>query len=363
MKIIGRYILKELSGPFFVAFVTSTFAMMAGNLIKLADLVINKGVDFFSVIKVFLCLLPWLFTFTVPISVLAATVLTFGRLSADNEITAMRASGISLYRLVFPLVILGLVISLASYELNDWMLPRLRFEARKLVAQIGAKNPTAYLEPGTFIKAFKGYIVFIYGIDKNKLSNIRIYQPQEGKPTRTIIAQKGELDYIASKDAVRMKLINGTVDEPNPNDPNNFYKLNFKVYYMTLGLGEGRDLNIGKKKSDMSIDELNQEIKKLDTEGINTLPLIMEIYKKISYSFSSLIFILIGVPLGLLARRGEKTVGFTLSAVVITAYYLLQLGGEALTIKGLLFPSLGIWLPNIVFGAVGPALIFWTAEQ
>src|SRR3989338_6131284 len=192
MRILRKYILKELAGPFFFSFVIFTFAMLTGNLIKLADLVINKGVDFLSICKLFFYMLPWLFTFTVPMAVLSATLLTFGRLSADNEITAMRASGISLYRLVFPLVIVGLIISLISYELNDWILPRLRYESRKLIAQIGVKNPTAYLEAGTFIKAFKNYIVFIYGIEKNKLTNVRIYQPQEGRPTRTIIAARVE---------------------------------------------------------------------------------------------------------------------------------------------------------------------------
>jgi len=363
MKILRRYILKELAGPFFFSFVIFTFAMLTGNLIKLADLVINKGVDFFSICKLFFYMLPWLFTFTVPMSVLTATLLTFGRLSSDNEITAMKASGISLYRLVFPLVIVGLIVSLISYELNDWILPRLRFESRKLVAQIGVKNPTAYLEAGTFIKAFKNYIVFIYGIEKNKLTNIRIYQPQEGRPTRTIIAARGEITYIPEKDAIRLKLMNGTSDEPNPKDPNNFYKLNFKTYYMTLDLRQGRELKIEKKKSDMSIAELKKEMKKLAAEGINPAPLLIEIHKKISYSFSSLVFVLIGVPLALMARRGEKAIGFGLSLLVIVAYYILLLGGEALAIKGVLFPALGIWLPNIIFGAIGPALIFWMAEQ
>lgn len=363
MRIIRRYILMELAGPFIFAFVITTFAFMAGNMIKLADLVVNKGVDFLSVCKLFCYMLPWLFTFTVPISVLTATLLTFGRLSSDNEIIAMRASGISIYKLVMPLIMVGLVISLISYELNDWILPRLRFETRKLVAQIGAKNPAAYLEAGTFIKAFKGYIVFIYGIDKNKLTNIRIYQPQEGRPTRTIIAQKGEINYIKDRDAIKLKLINGTVDEPNPKDPNNFYKLNFKTYIMMLDLKEGRDLKFEKKKSDMSIDELNSEIKTLKAEGVNATPLLIEVHKKISYSFSSLIFILIGIPLALMARRGEKSIGFVLSVFVIAAFYLLQLGGEALAIKGILFPALGMWLPNIVFGVIGPVMIFWIAEQ
>ncbi|MFH0771384.1 MAG: LptF/LptG family permease [Candidatus Omnitrophota bacterium] len=363
MKILRRYILNELAGPFFSSFVIFTFAMLTGNLIKLADLVINKGVDFISVGRLFLYMLPWLFTFTVPMAVLTASLLAFGRLSADNEIAAIKASGISLYKLILPMIMVGLIISLISYELNDWILPRLRFESRKLIVQIGIKNPTAYLEAGTFIKAFKNYIVFIYGIEKNKLSNIRIYQPQEGHPTRTIIASKGEIVYIPEKDVIRLKLTNGTSDEPNPKDPNNFFKLNFKTYYMTLDLKEGRALNIEKKKSDMSIAELNQEIRKLAQEGVNPSPLIIEIQKKISYSFSSLIFILIGAPLGLMARRSEKALGFGLSLLVIVTYYLLLLGGEALAIKGALYPAVGIWLPNIVFGVIGPALIFWIAEQ
>ncbi len=363
MRILRRYILKELSGPFLTSFVIFTFGLLTGNIIKLADLIINKGVDFLSVCKLFLYMLPWLFSFTVPMAVLTGTLLTFGRLSADNEITAMRASGISLYRLVFPLVTAGLIISLISYELNDWILPRLRFESRKLVAQIGVKNPAAYLEAGTFIKAFKGYIVFIYGIENNKLTNIRIYQPQEGRPTRTIIASRGEIIYLPEKDVVRLKLMNGTSDQPDPKDPTNFYKLNFETYYMTLDLKEGRNTKIGKKKSDMSIAELNAEIKKLSAEGIKPTPLVIEIQKKISYSFASLVFILIGVPLGLMARRGERTIGFGLSLCVIVLYYLLLLGGEALTIKGILFPIVGIWLPNIVCGTLGPVLIFWMAEQ
>ncbi len=363
MKILRKYILKELAGPFLFSFVIFTFAMLTGNIIKLADLVINKGVNLFMVMKLFFYLLPWLFTFTVPMAVLTGILLTFGRLAADNEITAMRASGISLYRIVFPLVILGLIISLISYELNDWILPRLRHESRRIIAQIGMKNPTAYLEPGTFIKAFKDYIVFIYGIEKNQLINIRVYQPQVGHPTRTIIASKGEIEYLEDKDSIRLKLINGTADEPNPKDPSNFFKLNFKTYIMTLSLKDAGNRDVEKKKSDMSISELKQEIKKLNEQKINPTPLIIEIHKKISYSFSSLIFILIGVPLALMARRGEKAIGFGLSLCVMVLYYLLLLGGEALAIKGLLFPAVGIWLPNMLFGILGPALIFWMAEQ
>lgn len=363
MKILRGYILKELAGPFFYSFVVFTFVMLIGNIIKLADLVINKGVDFLSVCKLFFYMLPWLFTFTIPMAVLTGTLLSFGRLAADNEITAMRASGISLYRLAIPLVTVGLIISLISVELNDWILPRLRFASRKLIAQIGIKNPTAYLEAGTFIKAFKNYIIFVYGIDKNKLSNIRIYQPQEGRPTRTIIAARGEFTSVPEKDIIRLKLVNGTSDEPNPKDPNNFYKLIFKTYYMTLDLREGRDINIQKKKSDMSFVELKEEVRKLSAEGINPAPLIIEINKKMSYSFASLVFILIGIPLALMARRGEKAIGFGLSLCVIVLYYILLLGGEALSIKGVINPALGVWLPNIILGTIGLILIFRAVEQ
>ncbi|MBU1061175.1 MAG: LptF/LptG family permease, partial [Candidatus Omnitrophica bacterium] len=191
MKILRNYLLKEILTSFLLSLLIFTFVLVAGNLIKLADLIINKGVNIVSVGKLFLFLIPFLLSYTIPMSALTATLLVFGRLSADNEITAMRAHGISLYKLTIPLIIVGFILSLGSIILNDRILPESHFASRKIVKNIGVKTPGAYLETGTFIKSFKGYIIFIHQINKHTLKGIRIYQLQEGRPTRTIIAKKG----------------------------------------------------------------------------------------------------------------------------------------------------------------------------
>jgi len=111
---------------------------------------------------------------------------------------------------------------------------------------------------------FKNFIIFIYEIDKNKLKGIRIYQPQEGKPTRTIVAQKGELISIPEKSVIKLKLIQGTSDEPDPKDPAKLYKLNFKTYDLPLNIqGMRTPETLGKKPKDMSIKELRDEIDEL----------------------------------------------------------------------------------------------------
>jgi lipopolysaccharide export system permease protein len=363
MKILRNHILKELIGPFLFSITVFTFVLLMGNLIKLAELVINKGVNIFDVLKLFFCLIPYLLSYTIPMSILTATLLTFGKLSSDNEITTMRASGISLYSIVLPVIVISLIVSLLSIPLNDRLLPKSHFASRRIVKQIAMLKPTAYLEAGTFIKSFKKYIIFIYGISNNKLHNVRIYEPQENGPTRTIIANKGEFIPLPQKDMIKLKLIDGTSDEPNPKNPHTFYKLNFKTYYLTLDLTQHSTSRIEKKPKDMSIEELREEIRNLKASNIDPLPLISEIYKKIALSFSSFAFIFIGLPLAIKTRRTEKSIGFGLSLMVIIIYYLLQAFGEALSLKGFIHPLLGSWLANILLTTIGGILLYCIGKR
>ena len=113
-----------------------TFALVVGNLIKLVDLIINKGVNIALVGKLFLFLIPFLLSYTIPMSSLSATLLVFGKLSADNEIAAMRAHGVNLYKVAVPLIIAGIILSLGSIILNDRILPEAHFASRKIVKNI-----------------------------------------------------------------------------------------------------------------------------------------------------------------------------------------------------------------------------------
>src|SRR3989338_1001084 len=271
MKILRDHILKEFLSPFSFCVLSLLFVFLLGRgLVQMADLIFNKDVDPVSILKLLLYSFPFILTFVIPMSVLVATLLTFGKLSFDNEIMAIRASGVGMMRLVKPLIVFTIVLCLASFLLSDKIASTTHYAYRRILARIGIESPQAALEEGTFIKKFKNFVIFIYEIDKNKLKGIRIYQPQEGRPTRTIIAQKGELISIPEKNTIKLRLIHGTSDEPDPKDPSRLYKLNFKTYDLPLNLSGMKDpeAEMSKKPKDMTIKELRQEIDRLGAEGI-----------------------------------------------------------------------------------------------
>ena len=360
MKILRNYFLKEFIGPLFLALSVLTFIMILGNMVKIANLVINKGVDIFSVGKLFMFMLPALLTYTIPIAALAAVLLSLGRLSSDNEIVAIKASGINLFTLILPLLIVGLILSLILVIFNDAVVPYAHFATRKTLVEVGIKNPTAYLEPGIFIDSFEKYIIFIYRIEDNKLYNVRIYEPQgEGKPTRTIVAKRGEFISIPEKNMVKFKLIDGTSDEPDPENPTNFFKLNFKTYFMNLNVSKAQNKdNVGKKAKDMTIAELKQEITKLKKDNIDPTPLITEIHTKLAIAFSALIFVLISIPLAIITRRREKSINLGIAILIVGLYYLLLIGAQGLSLHGTINPSIAMWLPNIIFTVLGAFLTY-----
>ena len=360
MKILRDYLINEFSGPLLLALAVLTFVMILGNLVKIAELVINKGVDIFSVTKLFIFMTPYLLTYTLPISALVASLLSLGRLSSDNEIVAIRASGISTFKLLLPILTIGLILSLLLVIFNDRIIPYAHFATRKTLLEVGIKNPTAALEPGVFINSFDKYILFIHSIEKNKLNNVRVYEPQgDNKPARIIVAKKGEFIANPEKNMIKLKLMDGTADEPDPNNPNVFYKLNFKNYFLSLNLNQIRDNeNIDKKPKDMTIEELRKKIIALRKQGINAIPLLTEIHKKISLAFACFVFILLGSSLAVITRRREKSINFGIAFVVVGVYYLLLLGSEALSLQGYVDPGIALWLPNILIGLTGLFLTY-----
>jgi len=363
MRLLRNYFLKEFIGPLFLSLGVLCFLMvLVGNLQKIADLVINKGVDILSVLKLLLYMTPYMFTYALPISVLIAVLMALGRLSSDNEIIAIRSSGVSLFRLIAPFLIIGFILSLGLLLFNDRAASYAHFAYRKTLIDVGVKNPTAAFEEGVFINSFEKYILFIYRVDqkKNRLNNVRIYEPQgENKPTRTIVAKAGEFITDPEKNIVKLKLIDGTSDEPDPENPKNFYKLNFKTYFMNLNPAQTKNSKkIEKKPKEMTIKELRKEISNLGKDNIDTTPLKTEIHEKITLALSCFVFTLIGASLGIITRRREKSINLGIAILVIMIYYPLFVGCEAMAMERFLPPEYIMWLPNIIFGAIGGFLTY-----
>ena len=360
MRVLRNHFVGEFLSPFFLSISAFIFLFLLGRgLVQMADFIFNKSVDAFLILKLLWYSLPFILTFIIPMSVLVATLVMFGKLSHDNEIMAIRASGLNLLKVVKPLFFVVAILSLCAFILSDQVASTTHFRYRQLLTRIGVENPGAALEEGTFIKKFKNFVIFIYEIDKNKLKGIRIYQPQEGKPTRTITAQRGELISIPERGIIKLRLIQGTSDEPDPKDPAKFYTLNFKTYDFPLNVADIKDSGeLGKKPKDMSIRELRTEIENLGQEGIKaTYPLSAEIHHKIALALSSAAFFLIAIPLGITTRRGNKSLNFGISLALMTLYWALHIGGKVLAQKGLVPPFLGLQFSNLLIGGIGVFLL------
>lgn len=355
MKILRNYVLKECIIPFLLALVVLSCVFLLGYTVKLTHLVINKGVPLIVVGKIFLLLLPLLLTYTLPFACIIGVILAFGRLSADNEIIAIRASGIRLRKLITPLVTVGIILSLMTFYLNDKVIPRAHFEQKKLQKNLGLENPDALLEAGVFITEFKGQTIFIHRVEGNMFYNITIWQPQtDGSPTRTIVAKRGEFTKVPDKQQVLLKLIDGTSDETDMQNPNNFYKLSFNTLFITLDLSN-KNKNIVKKPKSMTSTELIAEIRRLEPllKTNDIYPLHTELQRRITWSFAPLIFIMLGFPLAIITNRREKSANVIVAVLCAAVYYLLSLGMQGLSIEGKAPAEIIMWVPNLVgFAAV-----------
>lgn len=351
MRILRNYILRECLLPFTISLSVLTSVFLLGYLPQLANKVINKGVALSAVSKIFIYYIPILLGYTLPIACLVTVILTFGRLSAENEILAMRASGVYLRRLLTPLIVVGIALSLLVHLLNDRVIPMAYTAQGNVLQETGSQNPTALLEAGSFINAFDKYIVFIYHIDNNRLFGVRIYQPQANKTTRTIIAQEGEFVKVPGQDKLMLKLMNGTSDEPDAKNPNNFYKLNFQNSFITMDLSKKKP-KAEKKPKAMTLKELEAKIDEFNKLKIDTAPLITEYHRRLAWSFTPLIFILLGFPFAVITHKRAKSANILFAILFAAPYYILSLACQGLASQNIMDPAFIMWVPNIIGGLI-----------
>lgn len=360
MTILRRYCFQELVYPFFLSLFLVTFIFMVGNLFDLADLLVNKGVSLFDLLRLIVLMIPSLLGFILPTASLTSVLLVFGGFAQNNEINAMKASGVNLIKLVIPVIALAFLFSFLSLFLIDQVQPRSEYQSRQLIRELVVKRPAAYLESGRFIKDFEGYTFWINKINGNHLEGITIFHHQENQPTRTIIAERGEVLSAREQKSLAIKLFNGTSDEPNPDDPSVLYKLNFQTFILSnITIGKQRG-GVQKKNKEMTIDELLYRLKTNDEVKNNAKAkreTIAEIHKKISFSFATVIFVLIGLPVAIISRRGEALMSFGFAVVVVSIYYVLFVWGRMMAVNGYLPPWIALWLPNFILLGVSVFLV------
>ncbi len=232
MKILTRYILREHIGPFFLAFLTITFLLIIDLVPKIIDHIIDKDLEVAVVFEIIGLNLAWMLALSIPMSVLVATLMAFGRLTSDFEITAIKASGVNLLRVLIPLLVVGALLMVGMIEFNDRVLPDLNKRSRLLWADISAMRPTLVFRSGVFITDIPGYLVLLDKIDHStsRVETVNITDTRDQTKPQIIVAEYGYLEMTDGGRNMRFTLYNGEVHSLDTRDPNNYRRVSFEEY-------------------------------------------------------------------------------------------------------------------------------------
>jgi len=352
VKILDRYLLKEVLSPFLLGIVAFVMVMTVDLLFTFVDLMINKGIPLGAVAQLLLFKLPSIMVLTFPVATLFGIAMCLGRLSKDNELNALRTSGISFGRIALPIMIIALLISALSFITNEKIVPYSNHLSEKIIRMIIMKQPLPDIRENVFFKDAYNRYFYVGKIDaKNKtLENIMISELSGEKLPTVMTADSAKLNGLV------LTLSNGIIHKFD-NDGHLAYEANFKD--MTLNLKEDPLTMADQKTSqEMNSGELGAQIKSFEKIGVSTNSLLTDLFMKYSVPLTPFIFALIGIPLSLPGLKSGRTWGIILTIVIMFTFYVFASVFRSLGRGGLLHPILAAWLPQLLFGALGIGLLF-----
>jgi lipopolysaccharide export system permease protein len=285
MKILWRYVLKELFWPFLFGVGISTFVLIMDAILDIMNLIITKGISVWVVLEFFGLSLAWMLALSVPMGMLVAALMGYGRLSADNEIVAAKACGISMPTLIMPGLLMGLVLAIALSWFNDKVLPNANHRARLLMTDITRKKPTWSLEENVFLDYFDGYHILVKKVN-NKTSEIRditIFEHKDPKTPRTILAKSGDIKFTPDGSRLIMNLHDGEIHEPDPDNPERYRRTEFRKQTIAL---EGASSELQRSTSEsrgdreMSVAMMRNENRNFQAQIDSSKKKINEIIKQ-----------------------------------------------------------------------------------
>jgi lipopolysaccharide export system permease protein len=369
MKIIDRYLFRELIPPFFLGILTFTFVLLMSQILRLMELIVNKGVALGTVSQLIAYLMPSILVLTVPMSVFLTSIVTFGRWSADNELTALKSCGIGLLRISLPVLIFSFATFLLTSYLIIQALPAGNQAFRRKMFEVVRTKASIGLREKVFNDDFTGLIIYVDHIPETEnpvMQGVIItdYRPEKRDPPQeplTIIAEEGWLIVDEKNQRVIFRLRNGGMHSLS-RDLERYEKIDFRIHDLQLILDENMvgTLTVPKGLREMTLRELSAKAAEFKAQGVRSNGPMVELHKKFAIPFATLIFGYLGISLGVLFRRGEKLVSFAVSIAIGIIYYVFLLAGEPLGKQGTLHPFIAMWAANIFFVALA-ALLFWRA--
>ncbi len=428
MKILYRYVFREHVGPFFFGLAVIMFILVMDFILEVLNMIIGKGLNAFVILQIFALNLAWMLALAIPMAVLISTLMAFGRMSQDNEITALKASGVSLYRLIWPALAGSVLLCGGMMLFNDRVLPELNHRARLLMTDIQQKRPTWNLKDNVFIDEIPGYHILVKRVDpqSSEVEGVTIYDQKNRRLPRTIIAEKGEVEFAPDGNTLIFRLFNGEIHEADDNDPQRYRRVSFNrqtIYIQDAGSKLVRSDSDYRTDREKTSSQMLEEVRKKKAEEaaarqrivqtaelalsgavsradpsrtkggeLTTLDhlikenqtilnqilteeqniknkrrlansLLVEVHKKYALAVACIVFILMGAPLGVMARKGGMAVGLGLSLGFFVLYWAFLIGGEELADRQIIPAFWAMWSANILIGAAGIYMLVKSARE
>jgi len=363
---LRRYFLREVAVPFLMGIGLFTFILLIARMLKLVELVVNRSVPIFEIAKLFAYILPTFLEVTVLMALLLSVLLSFGRLSADSEIVALKTSGISLYQMVLPVGAFTVLVTILALLIALYARPWGNSNLKASLYEIAKTRASAGLRERVFNDDFAGLVIYVEHVEPpgDRLVGILIADSRDPNQRNTILAQNGFLVGNEQAHAVTLRLIDGSIHTFLPGEKS-YHKTDFRTYDVNLNLAVAlaRFSQREKDAQEMTLGELRAAIATRAAAGRSVNAELVELHRKFSLPFACLVFGLVGVPLGVQPVRAVRSRGFSVSLALIFLYYLMLTAGEATAEKGKLPAIVALWIPNVVFGALGIGLFMRVARE
>jgi len=361
-----RYLLKEIIPYFVTGLLAFTVILLMQRVILIVQWIVQKGVPVLEVVRLFACLLPNFFILTLPTALLLGVLLTFSRIHADNELYALKAAGMSLYRLLPPVYAFGVVIAALSLFLTTWAGPRTARAFQSIFLSMATQNVFFGLKERVFFDGLPGHVIYIEHLGSEQEGFQGIFIKDQNFPGGAVyyFAREGRIlgDKVTGKIVLELK--DGTLQRRVP-DRDVFQFATFDRYWLQVDLGRffARDENKELSVEEQTLGELEERIRLASERGEDTRKLLINYHQRFALPLGTLVFCTLAVPLSLISHRSVRYTGFSLSIAVVLFYYVCMQLGNGLILTGRIPVMLGAWLPNLVLGALGVYLLWKKAGE
>jgi LPS export ABC transporter permease LptF/LPS export ABC transporter permease LptG len=354
MRLLDRYICREVATHSLLGLAVFTFVLFVPQLVTLMDLIVRHSSGLPTILLLFLCTLPPVLAFTLPMSVLVGVLIGLGRMSADSEIVALHASGISLRRLLRPIGFTALVVALITLLMTFWLSPAALRTVSKLETRILASEAPYAIQPRVFDERFPRFVLYVQDVPAGAAlwKGVFLAGSNSSGASSITLAQDAQIVSGPGPNQIQLHLGPGTTDEYDPRRPNVYDVTSFGTSDLPIDLSAVvAARNVPASPRERSTLQL------LTDHGPGWREARVELQHRIAFPAAAIVFALLGVPLGVRPRRGGRAAGLVLTIVLIGCYYLLFVYGDHMAVQGRISPFWGVWSANIVTAAFGLAFL------